>query len=113
MTLRIQRDAITGDHTRHTARLVPGAVHAWEVSWLPGRHLSRSEAITAMILADVTSREHVQQGHWVWSHIQGWAAELGVAAPDELTRTIARPWPTVDAEPTEHSASWDDPEAGG
>jgi hypothetical protein len=36
MTLTIQHDIISSDHTRHTARLLPGHEHAWRVSWLPG-----------------------------------------------------------------------------
>jgi hypothetical protein len=106
MTLIIRPDSIISDRTRHTARPAPGAVHAWEVSWLPGRHLSRGNAITAMVLADVTARQNVHEQHWVWAHVEGWAAELGLTAPDALA--AAAPRQAAAGKDTER----DDPEAG-
>ena len=110
--LWIQRHAITSDHTRHAARPVLGAIHAWEVTWLPGRHLSRGEAVTAMVLADVTARQYVHERHWVWPHVQGWAAELGLTAPDALSLTAARPDRAPAEKTPERDARRDDPEAG-
>jgi hypothetical protein len=87
MALNINDDAITGEHTSHTAHPAPGHPGAWQVSWLPGRLLDRNAAITAMILADIaTSTDTLHDGHQRWPHIQGWAAELGLTAPDALTR---------------------------
>ena len=91
MALTIGDDTITSDRTGHTAHSVPGAEHSWEVSWLPGRPVDRNSAITAMVLADVTAPGDVDAGHRLWIHIEGWAAELGLRAPEVLTRTAAPP----------------------
>jgi hypothetical protein len=86
MALTINDDAITGEHTSHTARPAPGHPGAWEVSWLPGRLLDRNAAITAMILADIAGTTTPHNEYQRWPHIQGWANELGLTAPDALTR---------------------------
>jgi hypothetical protein len=52
MALTINDRTMTSDDTDHTARLAPGEQHQWEVSWLPGRRLTRNQAITAMTLAE-------------------------------------------------------------
>jgi hypothetical protein len=57
MPLTITDDLITSDRTAHTARPVPGHPEAWQVTWLPGQMISRSGAVTAMVLADVASRD--------------------------------------------------------
>jgi hypothetical protein len=97
MALTINDDHISGDHTRHTARPVPGHPHAWEVSWLPGQVLDRNAAVTAMILADVSGSLDLQPGDRNWPHIEGWAAELGLTAPDALAR-ITQPAGDASAE---------------
>jgi hypothetical protein len=56
------------------------------VSWLPGQTLDRNSAITAMILADTAAGEDLHEGHRLWPHIQGWAAELGLTGNDATTR---------------------------
>ena len=108
MALTIRHDGVTSDSTRHTARPAPGAVHAWEVSWLPGRHLSRDEAITAMVLADVTDRQSVPEEHWAWPHVEGWAATLGLTGPEALERVSSPPRWIQES----RSALPADPEAG-
>ena len=55
MALTINDRTMTSDRTHHTARLAPGEQHQWEVSWLPGRRLTRNQAITAMTLAEESS----------------------------------------------------------
>jgi hypothetical protein len=84
MRLTITPDLITGQHTAHTARPVPGHPYAWQVSWLPGRQLNRNTAITAMVLADTAAR-NPHPSHPTWPFIQTWAAELNLTAPDALT----------------------------
>jgi hypothetical protein len=84
MTLTIRDDSISSDHTMHTARLAPGHERAWHVSWLPGRLMDRNTAITAMVLADAVGPGDVHTGHGIWPHIEGWAGELGLTAPDAL-----------------------------
>ena len=83
MTLTINDTTMTSDQTAHTARHAPNR-NGWEVSWLPGRILDRNSAITAMVLADISADGRVREGHRLWPHIQGWAAELGLTGPDAV-----------------------------
>jgi hypothetical protein len=66
MTVTILDDSMSSDRTPHTARLATGDRHSWEVSWLPGRHMDRNSAITAMMLADVTGPGDIDAGHRLW-----------------------------------------------
>ena len=109
MTLTIHDAAISSDRTRHTARLATGQQHAWEVSWLPGRLMDRNSAITAMVLADMNGQDNVHAGHRLWPHVEGWAAELGLTAPDAIARLSRQP-DTIGAE-KDARADPADPEA--
>lgn len=109
MTLTILDDSISSDHTGHTARLAPGHEHAWHVSWLPGRLVDRNSAITAMVLAEVVATDDVHDGHRLWPHIEGWAAELGLRAP-EAVAWLCQP-PGRDNE--KEAVVPEDPEAAG
>jgi len=91
MALTINDTTMTSDHTFHTARLVPGRQHEWEVSWLPGQVLDRNSTITAMLLADITGQGDLHEGHRLWPHIKGWAAELGLTGPDAIKRASQPP----------------------
>src|SRR3984957_14782729 len=86
MTLTIDDTAMTSDRTAHTARPAPGRQHQWEVSWLPGQTLDRNAAITAMVLAETTAETDLHEGHRLWPHIQSWAEELGLTAPEAIAR---------------------------
>jgi hypothetical protein len=86
MTLTINDTTITSDQNPHAARQAPGCLHQWEVSWLPGQVLDRNTAITAMLLADIAGQGDLHEGHRLWPHIQGWAAELGLTGPDAIKR---------------------------
>ena len=90
MTLTITDTAMTSDRTVHSARQAPGR-NGWEVSWLPGQTLDRNTAVTAMILADVVSTADIEEGHRLWPHIRGWAAELGLTAPQAVTAASQPP----------------------
>ena len=90
MTLTITDTTMTSDHTAHTARQAPGR-NGWEVSWLPGQALDRNTAITAMTLADLTGEQDLHDGHRLWPHIQGWAAELGLTGPDAIAAISQAP----------------------
>jgi hypothetical protein len=90
VTLRIDDTTMTSDQTLHTARQAPGR-HGWEVSWLPGQTLDRNTAITAMILADTAAERDLAEGHRLWPHIQSWAGELGLTAPDAIARASQPP----------------------
>ncbi|MGH3217242.1 MAG: hypothetical protein ACRDPY_00690 [Streptosporangiaceae bacterium] len=89
--MTITDTAMTSDRTAHTARQAPGREHGWEVSWLPGQVLNRNAAITAMILADTAAGADLDEGHRLWPHVQGWAAELGLTGPDAITRAAQPP----------------------
>ena len=91
MTLTINDTTMTSDQTGHTARQAPGRPHEWEVSWLPGQVLDRNSTITAMILADITGQGDLHEGHRLWPHIQGWAAELGLTAPQAIAAASQPP----------------------
>jgi hypothetical protein len=110
MTLIIEDDHISSDHTTHTARPAPGHEHAWEVSWLPGRLMDRNTAITAMAFADTVGPRDLHAWDRLWPHIEGWAAELGLTAPDALNRA-AQPSGRDSAE--KDPALPADPEAAG
>jgi hypothetical protein len=99
MTLTINDDIMTSDQTSHTARLAPGCQYIWQASWLPGEVLDRNSAITAMILADTAAKGDLHEGHRLWPHIQGWAAELGLTASDAITRVSEPPERTSRQEP--------------
>ena len=91
MTLIINDTTMTSDQTGHTARQAPGCPHQWEVTWLPGQTLDRNTAITAMILADTAAEQDIHEGHRLWPHIQGWAEEVGLTAPDAIARASQPP----------------------
>jgi hypothetical protein len=109
MALTIGDDEISSDQTAHTARRTADGEGQWEVSWLPGRCVDRNSAITAMVLADLTGPGDVHAGDRLWIHVEGWAAELGLSAPDVLTRTSSPPDWTRPGK----SAVSADPEAAG
>src|SRR5271169_3971000 len=81
---------MTSDQTGHTARHAPDR-DGWEVSWLPGQTLDRNTAITAMVLAGTTAEPGHREGHRLWPHIQSWAAELGLTAPDAIAQASQPP----------------------
>ena len=90
MTLTINDTTMTSDQTAHTAQHAPDR-NGWEVSWLPGQTLDRNTAITAMVLADTTAEPDLHEGHRLWPHIQSWAAELGLTAPDAIAQASQPP----------------------
>ena len=109
MTLTINDTTMTSDQTPHTARHAPDRQHGWEVSWLPGQTLDRNTAITAMILADTAAEPDLHEGHRLWPHIQGWAAE---ARPDRPRGGRAASQPPGDIHrQQEHASGQPDREA--
>lgn len=82
-TLMIDDDMMTSDATTHTARAwpVPGELTLWSVTWLPGRALTRDQAITAMTIAEVVAENPElwdDPDHRMWLFVDGWAAEVGL-----------------------------------
>ena len=110
MTLTINNTTMTSDQTAHTARRAHGRQPGWEVSWLPGQLLDRNTAITAMTLADTAAKADLHEGHRLWPHIQSWAAELSLTAPDAITRA-AQPPRDIDRHQEPASAQQPDREA--
>jgi hypothetical protein len=108
MTLQINDDNISSNHTTHTARLLPGDQARWEVSWLPDQPMDRRHALTAMALADVT-RADAQTGHRLSMNIINYAAKLAGPEPEATGDAPAQPETT---EPGK-SGKLSDPEAGG
>jgi hypothetical protein len=90
VTITINDTTMTSDRTAHTARHAPDR-HSWEVSWLPGQTLDRNSAITAMVIADTTAEPGLSEGHRLWPHVQSWAQELGLTAPDAIARITQPP----------------------
>lgn len=83
---------ITGSETSmtsargHTAHAVdPNHPYGrWRVSWLPGRTVSHNQATTALVLADHIAAGATGPHHRHWPHVQGWATELDLTAPDAV-----------------------------
>jgi hypothetical protein len=63
-----------------------------------------------MTLAEAVARDEVNPGYRLWPHIEGWAAELGLTAPDALT-WISQPSGRIGGE--KEAAEPEDPEAAG
>ena len=97
MALTITGKRIRSADTPHTAELVGLAdTDAWRVTWLPGRVLTRIQAITAMELADAVGQmpadcdpEVYDDGFW--SRADSLAAELGLTGPAAVVRASEPP----------------------
>lgn len=84
MGITIAATLMRATQTRHTASR---AGSSWEVTWLPGRALTRSQAVTAMqIAATVTTRDLTSNTDSIWGHPDGWAAGLCISNPDAASR---------------------------
>ena len=86
MTVTINDTTMTSDQTAHTARQASASQHLWEVSWLPGKALDRTSAITAMTLAGHAGEADLNEQHHLWPFIESWAAELGLTGSDAINR---------------------------
>ena len=109
MNLTINDTSMTSDQTAHTARLVPGSEHLWEVSWLPRRALDRNSAITAMILAGHVGEPDLDERYRLWPFIENWAAELGLTGADAINRASR---PASPSQQYDRESDRSDPEAG-
>jgi hypothetical protein len=94
VSLTIGDAAMTSDQSPHTARQIAGHRRGWEVSWLPGRVLDRDTAITAMTLADIAATGDIRPEHRLWPAVQSWSAEVGLTAPDAISRA-SQPLPKI------------------
>jgi|SRR5215472_7557333 len=94
MSTTITSTAMTSDATRHTATAWPvdGEPTLWSVTWLPGRALTRDQAITAMTIAEVVAiTDLTDNRHRMWLFIDGWAAELGISGPHAVAESSLCP----------------------
>jgi hypothetical protein len=87
---------MTSDQTRHTATAwpVPDEPTLWTVTWLPGRNLTRDQAVTAMTIAEmVVERAGIlaDSSSKLWWHMDGWAAELGITGPQAVAGASMSP----------------------
>jgi len=89
MGLAIDEDKMTSRDTPHTATRDGDK---WVVSWLPGRRLSRNEAITAMTLAWQVALDGSVHGSR-WPFICAWAGELGLTGQEAVAIIAAAPEP--------------------
>lgn len=94
MSLHITEHAMhSGDTIHAAARIVDAATpfvdsDHWRVTWLPGRVLTRNQAITALILAETITAMQDQGAtskHPMWPHVDNWARELGLTGPHAMT----------------------------
>ena len=92
MALSFSDATITSRATGHvaTAWPVPGEPTLWTVTWLPGRTLTRAQAITAMMLAEAAT-SGVEPGTARWLHVAGWAEELSLATEDAVAMASELP----------------------
>lgn len=93
MTLTITGRVIRSPYTRHTATAqpVPGQPAQWTVTWLPGRTLTRDQAVAAMALADALGAIPADCDPEVydekfWEHADSLADALGLTGPDAAVR---------------------------
>jgi hypothetical protein len=100
--IKITGTGMSSAATPHTAM---AAGDGWEVSWLPGRTLTRNEAITAMVIANIVGDRGVGLAEDpIWPHLDGWAGELGLSAADAVARISEPPTPASPAAPGNRTA---------
>jgi hypothetical protein len=92
MGLHIASNFMWSDDTKHTAREEGGT---WTVTWLPGRVLDHSQAVTAMMIAEKASQGVGLSDDPLWRHLEGMAAELGLSAANAIARASERPEDTA------------------
>jgi len=94
MATRITDTRMTSDLTRHTAQAAPGG--GWAVSWLPGRVLTRDQAMTGMTIAEavnIHADDLADSQHKMWLFIDGWVAELGITGTEAASLAAVGPEP--------------------
>lgn len=98
MSLKITDTTMTSAVTPHTAMAwpvpeVPGEPTLWSVTWLPGRALTRNEAVTAMTIAETLALhpDALTSADRRWRMLlEPWAHELYLSA-NEAAELLAAP----------------------
>jgi hypothetical protein len=96
MATKITDTEMASDQTRHTARAwpVPDEPTLWSVTWLPGRALTRDQAVTAMTIAEFAITHRGALGDVLspaWSHLAAWADKIGITPERALALASASP----------------------
>ena len=87
MTHITDKQMISESGHHHATPVRDGDPHGmWEVSWLPGRELTRNQAITAMVLVDYIDHRPPEPESPRWTFIDGWADELRLTGRDAVDR---------------------------
>jgi hypothetical protein len=93
---------MTSPATPHTATATGDG---WQVSWLPGRTLTRNQATTAMVIANIVGGRGVSlSDDPTWPFLDNWAAELGLSGPDAVARVSGPPILDSPARPDKQAA---------
>lgn len=86
--IQITDSQMTSDLTAHCAMPVrENAPHdLWWISWLPDRHVTRNQAITAMVLTEQVANGVTSTRHARWPFVEVWARELDLSAGAAVSR---------------------------
>jgi hypothetical protein len=84
---------MTSDETVHIATCIDTHLGTWSLSWLPGRMLTRNQAVTGMTLAEAVGKIQTEGAaldhtHRMWPFIENWAGELDLFAPEAVVRVL-------------------------
>jgi hypothetical protein len=88
VNLWITEGDMVSEDTAHTAHRIEGG---WALSWLPGRVLDRNQAVTGMVLAEMTAGEALKVGDRRLPLLSCLAAELGLTGLDAAERACLLP----------------------
>ena len=98
MALTWNNNIITSDRTPHSARLIPGSLEYWEVSYLPGIPMEYDDAYMAMTIAEkqCPGDEDLALSHWDPQDIRTWVrqglwADILDLDIDEVRESASRP----------------------
>lgn len=86
--MKITDTRMTSDKTTHSASLVDAERGLWRLSWLPGRIVTRNQAITGMTLAESLKHDLRPQDSR-WQVLDQWASELGLTGANAVVLASA------------------------
>jgi hypothetical protein len=87
MNFWVTPELMVSEDTEHTATRVAGG---WELSWLPGRVLTRQQGVTGMVVAEIVA-DGPDRDPRRWALLSGLAAQLGLTGPDAAAKAAAPP----------------------
>jgi hypothetical protein len=87
VNLWITPDVMVSEDTEHTATRVEGG---WELSWLPGRVLTRQQGVTGMVVAEIVA-DGLGRDTRRWALLSGLAAQLGLTGLDAAAKAAIPP----------------------